>query len=276
MTKPAIKRTNQKTKIDVAGKMIHGESIQWTDDELQLDDPKIFRALNWYNYNHSRLDAKKFIIQYFELTGDAKTAKIAKKFCENKIMASVGWICHMISSGANIVDETGKFTNRVADMELRPEKYISNDTANDEKIDGRKTSPQDRMKKYAREYVSTIDAEIDNFIQNGCKETDDFDLKSFLGTIKNGYFNYILTTYESLRDELRGSISGGDKELKESYSFLSKPELKRYKKYIDTIFSEIDKIKKSRKKEKKKTKKPAKKKVLKNIVKPVKTKKSAK
>jgi hypothetical protein len=256
-------------KIDVAAKMVHGEKPEWTDEEVLITDSKVYTAINWYNYHHNKSDAKKFLIAYYKHTDNKDMVKLARKFDELHILNSVGWVCDMIVNGANIVDESGIFLNRIADMEKHPEKYLApKSTISDEKVDKRTKSPQERMKPFVLSYCATIDQSIDTFLQNGCKETADFSMYDFLNTLKTSYYSSVVDIFDPLVIELRAVLEGKDKDLKESYSFLTKPQLKRYLKYIESIKVHSEKIKSKRKSEKKKTK-PVKRKT-KKVVKVVK------
>lgn len=270
-------KTKKHGRIDVESHMVLGKTLEWDDEELLITDPRVALCLTWYNYNHNRSDAKKFIIEYYRNIGNKEMQEKAKDFDEDKIIGSVGWICDMISNGANLVDEAGVFTKKLEDMERKPEKYTTrNKIIVEENKDGRKQSPKERMWKFANEYISVIDANIDEFIENKCNELDDFDLHEYLGTIKNGYYPYIMDAFKGTRDELRDALESGDKDLLESYSFLTKPQIKRYLKYIESIYTSIEKIKKTRKKEAQKLKKKKPKKAKKKTIKKVKTEKTHK
>lgn len=243
-------------RIDVEAHMVHGKELVWDDTEYDITDPKIMRALNWYNYNHSKADAKKFIVKYYKSLNNKDMVKVAKKFDESKLLNSVGWFCDMITNGANLVDEDGVIFSKIEDLENNPEKYMPDKPVKTEvKKDKRTISPKDRMKAFHNEYVITIDVGIEAFVENGCREPNDFSLYDYLDKLKNAYYNGIIEEFKPLRDELEQALEGKDKDLKESYAFLTKPELKRYLKYVESITSNIERIKKKRKAEKAKEKK---------------------
>lgn len=243
-------------RIDVEAHMVHGKELVWDETEYNITDPKIVRALNWYNYNHSKADAKKFIVKYYKSLDNKDMVKLAKKFDELKIINSVGWFCDMLTNGANLIDEDGVIFSKIEDLEKNPEKYMPDKPVKIEaKKDKRTISPKDRMKAFHNEYVIAIDVAIEAFVENGCKEPNDFSLYDYLDKLKNAYYNGIIEEFKPLRDELEQALEGKDKDLKESYTFLTKPELKRYLKYVESIETSVETIKKKRKKEKSKLKK---------------------
>jgi len=98
-----------------------------------------------------------------------------------------------------------------------------------------KVSIQERMDALAKKFGADIDGEIDNFIINNCKS--DFCIKNYISInqISGPVCKKIAEFYNSLLSELHSVIEGKDADLKEGYSTYTRPQIKRYAEFVQTI-----------------------------------------
>ena len=261
----------QQRMVDAEGTYVFGTKPVWTDEEVHIEDSRIFKAINWYSYKYDKSDIKSILIEYFRKIEETdEYTKQIKTYDETKIPSSIAWICDMVLNGLVLVDPEGIFLDKVEDLKSNPKKFVrENEPTKIDKKEIKKVSPMMRVKICSGKIISEIDEEIDNFIVNGCKT--EFNVKKYSKTIKPIYGKMIAQNYQSLLEELESVVDRVDKDLVESYSFMKRSELRRFVKFIKEIVDIFGQLKNKRTK-RKATKR---KKVAKEKIKPRKPKKQA-
>ena len=260
----------QQRMVDAEGTYVYGTKPVWTDEEVHIEDSRIFKAINWYSYKYDRSNVKSILIEYFQEFEDEKYINQIKTYDENKIRSSVAWICDMILSGLVLVDPKSVFLDKIEELKTNPRKFAKEvEKIKVEKKETKKISPMARVRRFFSKIVSEIDQEIDDFIINGYKTN--FNVRKYSKTIKPIYGKMISQHYQSLLTELQSVVDREDIELVESYSYMKRSELRRFVKFIKEIVDTFGQIKNKRTK-KKATKR---KRVAKEKTKPRKPKKQA-
>lgn len=257
----------QQRMVDAEGTFVFGTKPVWSDEEVHIEDTRIYKAINWYSYKYDKSDVKSILLEYFSKVEDTdEYTQQIKSYDENKIKSGVAWICDMILNGLVLVDPDCKFLDKIEDLKNNPKKFSKEQEEVVEKeTKPKKTSPMMRVKMFSSKIISDLDQEIDDFVMNGCKT--DFDIKKYSKTIKPIYGKIISENYNSLLTELEIAVNRQDKDIEESYSFMKRSELKKYLKFVKEIVVVFGALKMKRKKRKKtKTKKTAYK--AKNLTKP--------
>lgn len=257
----------QQRMVDAEGTFVFGTKPVWSDEEVHIEDTRIYKAINWYSYKYDKSDVKSILLEYFSKVEDTdEYTQQIKSYDENKIKSGVAWICDMILNGLVLVDPDCKFLDRIEELKNNPKKFSKEQEEVVEKeTKPKKTSPMMRVKMFSSKIISDLDQEIDDFVMNGCKT--DFDIKKYSKTIKPIYGKIISENYNSLLTELEIAVNRQDKDIEESYSFMKRSELKKYLKFVKEIVVVFGALKMKRKKRKKtKTKKTAYK--AKNLTKP--------
>ena len=260
----------QQRMVDAEGTYVYGTKPVWTDEEVHIEDSRIFKAINWYSYKYDRSNVKSILIEYFQEFEDEKYINQIKTYDENKIRSSVAWICDMILSGLVLVDPKSVFLDKIEELKTNPRKFAKEvEKIKVEKKETKKISPMARVRRFFSKIVSEIDQEIDEFIINDYKTN--FNVRKYSKTIKPIYGKMISQHYQSLLTELQSVVDREDIELVESYSYMKRSELRRFVKFIKEIVDTFGQIKNKRTK-KKATKR---KRVAKEKTKPRKPKKQA-
>ena len=260
----------QQRMVDAEGTYVYGTKPVWTDEEVHIEDSRIFKAVNWYSYKYDRSNVKSILIEYFQEFEDEKYINQIKTYDENKIRSSVAWICDIILSGLVLVDPKSVFLDKIEELKTNPRKFAKEvEKIKVEKKETKKISPMARVRRFFSKIVSEIDQEIDDFIINGYKTN--FNVRKYSKTIKPIYGKMISQHYQSLLTELQSVVDREDIELVESYSYMKRSELRRFVKFIKEIVDIFGQVKNKR------TKKKAikRKKVAKEKTKPRKPKKQA-
>jgi len=257
----------QQRMVDAEGTYVFGTKPVWTNEEVHIEDVRIYKAINWYSYKYDKSVVKNILLEYFlEVEDTDEYTQQIKSYDENKIKSGVAWICDMILNGLVLVDPDCKFLDKIEELKNNPKKFSKEQEEVVEKeTKPKKTSPMMRVKMFSSKIISNLDQEIDNFVMNGCKT--DFDVKKYSKTIKPIYGKIISENYNSLLTELEIAVNREDKDIEESYSFMKRSELKKYLKFVKEIVVVFGTLKIKRKKRKKtKTKKTEYK--TKNLIKP--------
>ena len=260
----------QQRMVDAEGTYVFGTKPVWSDEEVHIEDSRVYRAINWYSYKYDKSNVKSILIEYFTQVEGEEYVNQIKSYDENKIRSSVAWICDMILCGLVLVDPKSVFLNKIEDLKNNPKKFTKEvETDKPDKKEVKKVSPMLRVRRVFTKIVSEIDKEIDDFIINDYKT--DFNVKKYSKTIKPIYGKMISQHYQSLLTELQSVVDREDIELVESYSYMKRSELRRFVKLIKEIVDIFGQVKNKRTK-RKATKR---KRVAKEKTKPKKPKKQA-
>jgi len=261
----------QQRMVDAEGTYVFGTKPVWTDEEVHIEDSRVYKAINWYSYKYDKSDVKNILIEYFlEIEDTDEYTQQIKTYDENKILSSVAWICDMILSGLVLVDPKSVFLDKIEDLKNNPKKFTKEIEASKvEKKETKKVSPMLRVRRVFSKIICEIDQEIDEFILNGYKT--EFNVKKYSKTIKPIYGKMISQHYQSLLTELQSVVDRADIDLVESYSYMKRSELRRFVKLIKEVVDIFGQVKNKRTK-RKATKR---KRVAKEKTKPRKPKKQA-
>ena len=86
----------QQRMVDAEGTYVFCTKPVWTDEEVHIEDSRIYKAINWYSYKYDRSNVKSILIEYFQEFEAGNYVEQIKSYDENKIRSSVAWICDMI------------------------------------------------------------------------------------------------------------------------------------------------------------------------------------
>lgn len=232
------------------------------DDDSELIW-QIQKALNWYNYNWSEKDYRKATLEYLKKNKYSKTdqEKVANASTVSFDFRCVGAYCRISNNGVNLPElkknlvnthiqnliKDGSRTNILAPVVERP-----------------KVSVQDRIQEQVSEYICELEIHVDELSEYLTKpnaQRFDFDVTEWIKKkeIKSIQAQMIADYFKPRIKELEEAIDGKDQDLKEAYSWLSKPKLKKFLHYHQEMVvhfqaqSQFAKaIRKPRKKKKKK------------------------
>lgn len=176
-------------------------------------------ALNWYNAMCDNGDARQYITDYLIKRNRKAEAKLLAKLDNCWVPTSVAWRCRILDRGYNVPSEGGfleaelaKALGRVARGDEEP---------SEGSLAPSKRSIQDRM----RDRQGEIIGDIEELLDLGDNELNLYDwLKA--KAIPAAYCQAIVDHYTPWLDELIQAYEGGDEQLKEAYSHMSRKQLK--------------------------------------------------
>tara|TARA_B100000809_G_scaffold252562_1_gene287391 strand:- start:3541 stop:4263 length:723 start_codon:yes stop_codon:yes gene_type:complete len=207
------------------------------DFGLKLNKLGVLRAMNWYHMNRSELDSRRFLHDYAKNNVDSSlTVNDVSRW---NYLTSEGWIARLLSKGVEFpdLDQEFKFKNMI-------QKCI-NDVVEVEKSPAVERKP--KKIKVEVGILGELEHQLDVFIDNNCKMH--FDPIRFLSghNVKRKDCTNIKRWTKIERQFMEEVIQlKPDKQLKEAYSNLSKPELKRIHKFYDSLHNAADKYMRSK------------------------------
>jgi hypothetical protein len=209
---------------------------EWTPEQLR--DAEI-GALNWYSYFTDKKNYKNFLLEYMQGIGQSKDEiSLIRGLSDSEVTPTVGKIARMMSIGYSPSENfKQKFTKQFAELLSRAKQNEQNknsvaSSAVDTPI---VPSIQDRIRDKANEEIGELEGMVDDFVMNKCKLT--IDIENYLKgrNLSSVVAKKICDHYVSVSEEVMDAINGVDEQLVEGYSNFKKPELKRFKDFLDSI-----------------------------------------
>lgn len=192
-----------------------------------VSQKQMAEAYNYYNYHYDYTDSRKFLITYLK-------SKKFDKVVVDKIQSlpdtfhvpTVGWIARILTRGATINQTSQKWF----DEKLTSLIHFTHKTSTVSEL--RKPTIQDRMDDQFFHYVSMIEERIDLFFED---HIDSFDMKDYLSRnqISAPVAKRIIQHYQRLLEEYELALEiKSDEQLKEAYSNILRPKLKRMREFL--------------------------------------------
>ena len=188
-------------------------------------------ALNWFSVNNNNGNAMKYLQRYLKEKHQIKASIIQLK--DSNISATIGYVAELINEGCEIPkisqDSFYKGINEVL-------KSLKEPVPEDDAKPVRKT----KLSVIKMDTVAgLLEYEIDKFMDrdfkpNGLSVTKLLQSQNITQKETKG----IIEHFSVLRDELDEVIEKPDKDLRESYKYLKKPQLRRFLKFMDVILNE--------------------------------------
>ena len=202
----------------------------------KLDTLGVLKALNHYNLNSSKKEAKKFLAEY--LTEQGKTTfllKDLKHLKDEDFQESTGYVARILTQGNSIPEISEEnFEQQVRDIGYKIQKSMMELPEQKSKpVNAVLADPILEYDEFCARY-GDIEFQIDVVIQDSFKHLD-FDISKWLEghKVKSKDVNYMISQLTNLLDEIQETLSGNDKDLSEGYSCYTKPQMKRYAKMLE-------------------------------------------
>ena len=209
-----------------------------------LNKTEFSHALNWFNINSNGNSAMKYLQTYLKNKHQVKAS--INQLKNARISTTIGYVAELVNEGCEIPkisqDSFYKGINEVL-------KNLKEPVPKDDATPVRKTKASAiKMDTVA----GLLEYEIDKFMDRDCKPNG-LSVTKLLQSqkITQKETKGIIDHFSLLRDELDEVIEASDKDLKESYKYLKKPQLRRFLKFMNGILDEcstyIESSKKPRK-----------------------------
>lgn len=212
----------------------YGPEPIWTNNK-EITSSELGIAYNWYNYFHDNKVAKKYVIDYLKSQKTGKEILGRISTLSDEKFSTIGWTCRIVNRGgilSNASKEWLKDRLQSIIYDAKPKE------AN--KIVG--VNIQQRMAIQLDSCIAEFEDQLDKFITNGYKT--DFKPYDWLRSkdVKSPNAKKIVKFYEPKLHEIDEVLENTDVQLKEAYSFMSKPELKRLLEFYTNIITDCGQI----------------------------------
>lgn len=214
-----------------------GESLNHTKETYTVD---LMRCLNWYQYDHGLVQAKKMTIDFLKKNGYSKEQiKHIDSISEKKFNLTYSFLLRLRQRGASLAPSHHSTTDNYIKSLLEyvePPKIIDPD----EEDKPKKPTVQELMMEKANEFIGELEGHIDEYLSQG----KDFSLYGALkfGHLPAQYTKPIIEWAEHKLKEPKEVLIGKDKELVEGWSNFTTAKLKKYVSFIETMIADANKF----------------------------------
>ena len=209
----------------------------------------LIRAFNHNAIYGSEKKDKRHVKDYLDVFASSDETKNLKGVNEYVIDSAVATMAHLVSEGYELPDNAKiKFDKEIKWFIKNHQKVVTPKkvATTEEEPKFRKLTPQE----LATNAIGEMEFEIDQLLNNNVKS--EFSAYNYVKgrDFKQNVCAEIKRWFKVLQKELQCVLTTGlqYKDYRESYSFLTKPQQKRFKKFVDGIISDCDKYMKERRK----------------------------
>jgi hypothetical protein len=221
--------------------------------DLELTPIQMMKTLSWYSQNKDKKDAFKWACDYLK-----KFHKIDASPVLKDRIATFGFVCRIVTNGGILcMKDQIWFDNEIVKIKKDLQKPVTQTVSS---TPTPIVNIQERIRDKANECIVELEGCVDEMILCGfASNTAPYGVMHTMN-IKDAQTKYIIEWAKSKRSEFDEVMNTDDKELKESYSNFTKPQLKKMVAYFDQVILDCQKVSgnsvKSRKPRKRKTKTP--------------------
>jgi len=215
-------------------------------------------AINWYSNNSSKKELKKYTIDYAKKNSftEEQIEKLDSEPYTTFEFSVVGGLCRIHNKGCPLTEKLTRFIHDNIQPILSRKRTKEPQAVNKPKI-----SVQDRIVNQVRDYLSELERYVDCYLDNLISSSPDKmkDLSEWIRErdVKSQQSQMIADWYRPKISQIQAAIDG-DSVMREGYSFLSLPKLRRYCEFFRNmvnVFDENSKITKAVRKPRAKKKK---------------------
>ena len=201
---------------------------------------RLTAMFNWYNYYHSKKEARECIIDWLSRNGRTAEAKDFARVPENAVTRmGIGWLCRANLRGLELQEpELAAVNAAIAD-------YIEAYRRVKEVIELAETAVvrpniQDRLREKMIETAGELEGMYDDMITAGAKMSANYKPVSLLRSMNVApqMVNEIATVWKARLTELEAVLAGKDSQLVEGYSHLGKLQIKNLVKFAETVIND--------------------------------------
>ena len=214
-----------------------GNEPSWTLQDPNNEQGDISSAFTWYNYSCSKKDAKEFVLDYLKAVNQSKDIIASfRSLPDSKYVVQFGWLARMLSLGFQPSEKTKEFFNR----NFKELLALAKDSQENDPLpvvveDTPKVNIQDRIREKATEEAGEIEGLIDEFVKGKCKNPPDMDSYFKSRSLSSVVMKKVCDVFVNRSKEIESVINTTDAQIKEGYSNFSKPELRKFKEFLDAI-----------------------------------------
>jgi hypothetical protein len=197
-------------------------------------------AFQWYQYHYGKKDAKDMIAMYLEINHRKTDAKLIRGIPDSQIRVTPGWVCRMSVMGLILNEHEQCILDEQISLMLKSKQEVRKAAATDEETQQVKLTIQDHLREKASECAGELEGMFDDFIIAGAKMSADFKPIALIRgmNISPQMIPNITKVWDLRMAEFNEVLEGVDEQLVESYSHLSKAQLKQCVKFCETVLQD--------------------------------------
>lgn len=192
---------------------------------------KLIKYLNWYQYDHNCLAAKKFAIEFYKKQGASKEqAKKLDSVKETKFNPTMCFLMRLHVRGASIDSTNMQRVNEHLETLLSANPKVLEVEEAEVEV-AKRPSVRDALNEKIKEYLGEVEGFLDDaFLGNA---TIDLYNELKFKHLPQQYVKPIVEFLQGKLPELKEALDGKDEQLTEAYGHLTSAKLKKYIKYIE-------------------------------------------
>lgn len=193
---------------------------------------KLIRAYQWYNYEYSQREGRKFADTYLK-TRPTVEQRLFARLNDVEVSPTYMWIARMMTTGVALELTTIDWFNRkhAELLELARNKRV---------VQSKVVAPVKTIKR-SDILISNLDAELDAVFDSN---DFSFNVYTYLQAEKLTRVDVdrLIAYYAPLAEELAQAVTGKDEQLVEAYAFLRKTDLRKRAAFMDTFVVDIKRV----------------------------------
>ena len=196
------------------------------------------RALNWYGANEDEKKIIEYALTYVKANPELKSYSSAIKHASYADVKPIGVMARLLRREQYVSPEHQARIKTLLDEILSKHKAPKEEEIEEVEVAAAPVATiQTRMLDSARKFAAEVDYQIDEYVAN---KSSDFSMKSYLvsSAISGPVAKRMGELYKPLITELTDAIEGADDQLKEGYSNFTKPQLKKFLAFVQSIVDE--------------------------------------
>lgn len=201
---------------------------------------RLMSALNWYNANREEKDFRAYAEYYVKNSPELKEYAHAVSKASFLEVKGIGVIGRLIRREQYVdIKDMMKTLERLESLNVKYPKTVEKKQAATATTAVAPVSIQERIADTASKFAADVDGQIDEFV---LQKASDFSMKSYLiGNAVSGVVaKKIGQKYTRLAKELEEAVAGKDPQLKEAYSYLTKPQLRKFLALVSSIVADCN------------------------------------
>lgn len=242
------------TKLTAAAMRVYGIEPDWASlrwKTLLKSEPEwaICKAVNWYYQNTSAKEIKRYVLEYLRHVKSKKSEIEKIKRVDLKTFRydhyRTGFLGRMVSRGATLPKHFAKRLEiGLADL-LAVGSVKAEAAKENEQAQAKMPTIQERIEDQVSDLLADLESELDGFLNGIKKRTEPnkwFSMAKFLKTngVKGKQTTLIADNWRTLLAEVDEAQERIDKQLIEGYEFLTRPQLKRLGKFLETWVADCE------------------------------------
>jgi hypothetical protein len=195
-------------------------------------------ALTWYGHFYDKKDAREFIAQYLEFTGDMARSKSVRKVHEGQVITSYGYLARCIMRGYQPTDEQAARFNNEVDRMIRTAEVVQ---AVEKPVSNR-PNVQEIMREKTHEAGGELEGLWDEYISDGCKKENSINVIGTLSqyNILPQHIHILISAWQKKLDEYLELQGGKDEQLNEAYARFGKIQVRNIISTIESVIAELN------------------------------------